>query len=150
MPKPGEGVLIAVRLSRSLYRHRRARPGDPSLHRCGTLKLGSAGLDAARRPGDDGKRGACLSPLEARRQQLAEGFRAVADFAFVGWVHLAEGDVVAERLEQRVVAEAAGAALLVDDLAVDPGLEQFAMAVGPAQRERADEAGAAVAVRRQL
>src|SRR6185295_966 len=50
----------------------------------------------------------------------------------------------------RVVAEAARSALLVDDLALDPGLEQLAMAVGPAQGEGADEAGAAVVVRGEL
>src|SRR4030095_16190119 len=54
------------------------------------------------------------SPLEARGHQLAHALRAVAVFAFVVGVHLAERLGVAERLEDRVVAEAAIAAFLVD------------------------------------
>src|SRR5690349_14127476 len=118
------------------------------------MKIGSPGLDAARQPGDDGREGMyrvrASSPFETRRHQLAEAFRAVADLVLQRGVHFAEGDVVAERAEDRVVAEAERAAFLVDDLALDPGLEQLAVAIGPAQRQRADEAGTAVALRIEL
>src|SRR5271169_925544 len=53
--------------------------------------------------------------------------------------HLAEGFVQPVGQEDRVVAEALVAALWKDEHAVDAALELFRMAVGPDDRESADE-----------
>src|SRR4051812_28433373 len=71
--------------------------------------------------------------LENRCHHLFEGHGAVADCLLrVG--HLGEGLVAAFGDEDRVVAEAAGAAWRPDQSAVDPALEPFDMAVGPGER----------------
>src|SRR3546814_3238888 len=54
-------------------------------------------------------------------------------------VHLAEADVVAMRLEDRIIAETPVPARRPDDGAVDAALERLHMAVGPGEGKRADE-----------
>src|SRR3954471_3562166 len=65
----------------------------------------------------------------------------MADAVLLVRIHLAESDVVAGRHEHGIIAEAPLAAGRPDEAAVDPPFEPFAMAVRPAQSERADEMG---------
>src|ERR1700754_2286049 len=71
--------------------------------------------------------GADRALAEAAVDQHAEGDRAVAHLVFLGRVHLAEGDVVTGRHEDRVVAEAAAAAWRIGERAEDLAFEDVAM-----------------------
>src|SRR4051794_29998861 len=64
-----------------------------------------------------------------------------------GRLHLAECLLMAGGHEERIVAEAVAAPRRPGDGAVDPALEPFAMAVGPAQGQGADEMGVAARFR---
>src|SRR5918912_430722 len=75
-----------------------------------------------------------------------EGGGAVAEAGLLGRRHLAEGPAFAVGDEDRVVAEAAGAARLGRDLALDPALVERRPAVGPGEAQDRDEGGAAVGV----
>src|SRR5512143_3950443 len=86
------------------------------------------------------------SRREAGRDQQAEGLGPMADGMLADGIHLAEGLAAALGQEDRVVAEAALAARRPDEAPVDMALEALDMAVGPGERERADEMGAPVGV----
>src|SRR3546814_19777095 len=58
-----------------------------------------------------------------------------------GGCDLAEGLASAQRLEHRIIAKALGPARRPDDDAVHPAFEAFDMAIGPGQRQCADEMG---------
>src|SRR3546814_20501373 len=62
-----------------------------------------------------------------------------ADRVFGVGIHLAEGLVAAIGQEDGIVAEPLVAARRPDERAVDPAFEPFDMAVGPGERERADD-----------
>src|SRR3546814_6919427 len=84
--------------------------------------------------------------LQHRRSHLAEGVGTVADRVFGVGIHLAEGLVAAIGQEDGIVAEPLVAARRPDERAVDPAFEPFDMAVGPGERERADEMRVAAGV----
>src|SRR3954453_21772412 len=94
----------------------------------GSLRLRKAGVgELQERPGT------MRQPPAVRRQPVL----------FLGR-HLAEGAVVAVRLEQRVVTEAERAARRPDDGSVDRGLELLDMTVRPGDAQRRDEMAAAL------
>mgnify|MGYP003343829832 CR=1 FL=1 len=71
--------------------------------------------------------------------ELAEGVGAVADRVLGGGVHFAEGFGAVVGQEHRVIAEAIAPTRRPDERAVDAAFKPFDMAVGPGERERADE-----------
>src|SRR5689334_2046336 len=77
--------------------------------------------------------------LEAAVDQHAEGDGAVAHLVLPGGIHLAEGDGISVRHEDRVVAEAAAAARRIGQGAEHLAFENIAMIVGPGQCERRNE-----------
>src|SRR4051812_3462287 len=81
--------------------------------------------------------------LKQSRHQLAKCIGPVAHRMLRVRLHLAEGLLMPCRHEDRIVAEAVLAARRPDEGAVDAAFEPFAMAVGPAQGEGADEMGVA-------
>jgi len=62
-------------------------------------------------------------------------------------LHLAERDIMADGLEDRIVSEAVVPAWRPGDQSVNPSFETFDMSVRPAERKRADEMGIMSGVR---
>src|SRR5690606_40706573 len=81
------------------------------------------------------RRSAISALGEAHGDQPAQGERPVAALLFLRGRHLGEGALLALRHEHRVVAEAARAARLLDQLALDPALRQLLVAVRPGPAE---------------
>ena len=80
---------------------------------------------------------------ETSCQQGGDGFGAVADGVFLRQGHFCESLSQPIGLEHRVVAVAIGAATGPDELAGGDAFEDFLMAVGPIEQERAAELGGA-------
>src|SRR5204863_1904365 len=80
---------------------------------------------------------------KARLDQLGEGAAAMADRVLLRRRHLGVGARLAGRLEAGIVAVAAAAARRPDDATVEHAVHQLDMLVGPGERQRAMEGGAA-------
>src|SRR3546814_18498388 len=89
-----------------------------------------------------------MTALKNARHQLRERIGAVADRMFFGRVDFRISQRLARRNEDRIIAKTQRAARRPGQAARRPALENLGMAVGPGEREGADEGGAAVDVRR--
>src|SRR5438477_12744984 len=76
---------------------------------------------------------------EERIDELPESYGAVRDFMLGIWVHFAKGHIMSFGQEHRIIAKAMFAARRPDERAMDLAFEILDMAVGPGNRQHADE-----------